>query len=641
MWVYNSVPSLSRLSLLFCAWLLCSSLVSSVRGQDLTAYLAARHAPLSVGQRRLASALRDAAQMAARYGPAAVGALDNRVLRVQPDGSVEVYIYTARLTPSELQSLELQGVHIIQILESSGMVYAAVAPEALEPVAALPFVRWVQSPLPGTLRIGSVTSLGDLVLRAAEARNMFGVDGSGVRIGIVSDSLINLDASVASNDLPSNVIIVNGEDGSTLVGSTDEGRALAEIIHDLAPGATLLFHSGFPTEVAMINAINALINAGADIIIDDIGFFGEPIFEDGIIAQAVQNAINAGVVYVTATGNDADRHYRGLYVDADPGDPAVNLHDFGGGDTTLDVLLDPGDTMIGVLQWPNRFNGSQNTVDYDLLVRDANGAVDACTLPGITGTCTSMADQTTTQAPPLESIVVTNTSGVQVRLTILINRVSGTDPALLEMHFSRGARLQEHIVAASSIFGHPCVVEVLAVGAISASDPGFDTIEPFSSQGPCEIFFPTREDRTKPDLVASDGVNTSLPSFSPFFGTSSAAPHVAAIAALLMDAAGGPNVFSNTQIADFLRQAAIDLGAAGLDNIFGNGAVDAVEAILALLAVAPPANPGGGGGGGGGGGCSLLLVSSSGSILDAIGNILLPVVVLLLIRTWRWYRSRT
>jgi hypothetical protein len=107
-----------------------------------------------------------------------------------------------------------------------------------------------------------------------------------------------------------------------------------------------------------------------------------------------------------------------------------------------------------------------------------------------------------------------------------------------------------------------------------------------------------------------------------------------------MDAAGGPNVFSNTQIADFMRQAAVDLGAAGLDNIFGDGAVDAVAAILALLAVAPPANPGGGGGGGGGG-CSLLLVSSSRSILDALGNILLPVVVLLLIRTWRWYCSRT
>ena len=112
--------------------------------------------------------------------------------------------------------------------------------------------------------------------------------------------------------------------------------------------------------------------------------------------------------------------------------------------------------------------------------------------------------------------------------------------------------------------------------------PGFDTLEGFSSQGPCELFFPTHEFRTKPDVAAADGVNTSLPDFTPFFGTSAAAPHVAAVAALLIEAAGGPGAVSNTRIANILRLAAVDRGTPGVDNSFGYGVVDALLAVQAL-----------------------------------------------------------
>jgi hypothetical protein len=52
--------------------------------------------------------------------------------------------------------------------------------------------------------------------------------------------------------------------------ANDEGRALAEIIHDLAPGATLLFRTGFPTSLDFIAAVRELTEAGAQIIVDDI-----------------------------------------------------------------------------------------------------------------------------------------------------------------------------------------------------------------------------------------------------------------------------------------------------------------------------------------------------------------------------------
>jgi hypothetical protein len=150
------------------------------------------------------------------------------------------------------------------------------------------------------------------------------------------------------------------------------------------------------------------------------------------------------------------------------------------------------------------------------------------------------------------------------------------------MLFSGAANILDHHVSGESVYGHPCVAEALATGAIDAEDPGFDTIEPFSSQGPCEIYFPSRQTRLKPDVAGADGADTSLAFFTPFFGTSAAAPHVAAVAALLMEAAGGPQALSNIQINNILRLGATDLGEAGIDPIFGHGAVDAVQAAELL-----------------------------------------------------------
>ena len=172
----------------------------------------------------------------------------------------------------------------------------------------------------------------------------------------------------------------------------------------------------------------------------------------------------------------------------------------------------------------------------------------------------------------------------------MVNRVAG--PALpfsLNFNTFGPVTVLKHNVASSSIFGHPCVREVIAVGAVDVQSTGFGTLEDFSAQGPCELFFPTHEIRTKPDVAAADGVSTSLPDFTPFFGTSAAAPHVAAVAALLVEA-GGPGAVSNTRIANVLRLAAADRGTPGVDNSFGYGVVDALTAVQALRAAtnAPP-----------------------------------------------------
>ena len=160
----------------------------------------------------------------------------------------------------------------------------------------------------------------------------------------------------------------------------------------------------------------------------------------------------------------------------------------------------------------------------------------------------------------------------------------------------RGAIL-EHGVPEGGIFGHPAVADVLAVGAIDAADPGNDEARSFSDRGPSEIYFPSRETRQKPDVMGIDGVlvtgsggfGNQYPGGTGnlFPGTSAAAPHVAGIAALVMEAQrlASPSMTKKAvadSVTQRLRDTAIDLGEDGRDNTFGYGRADALAAIESI-----------------------------------------------------------
>ena len=85
---------------------------------------------------------------------------------------------------------------------------------------------------------------------------------------------------------------------------TDEGRAMLENIHDIAPGANLQFATAFLSELSFQQNIEALQAAGSQIIVDDIGYADEPMFQDGLIAQGVNAVTQAGVTYFSAAGNE-------------------------------------------------------------------------------------------------------------------------------------------------------------------------------------------------------------------------------------------------------------------------------------------------------------------------------------------------
>jgi hypothetical protein len=345
---------------------------------------------------------------------------------------------------------------------------------------------------------------------------------------------------------------------------------MLEIVHDLAPGAPLLFSSAFGGSLDFINSVNCLRAAGAKIIVDDIAVNDQPFFQDGPVATTVRSAVQQGVSYFTSAGNFALRHVEQQYC---PGSSSL-LHDFQCGSGMLVDVIDvpPGTRLDCVLQWNDPFGGSAN--NYDLAVFDvASGAlVDMSTNV-----------QNGTQNPFEEVRAVNLTAGPA--LAALAIRLTSGQPRLLDLYCFEPDTQFSVNVQSSSIFGHAAVPEVVTVAAIDVHSPGLAAVEPFSSQGPVAIFFPTPETRAKPDLAGFDGVSTTLPQFSPFFGTSAAAPHVAAVAALLLSK---DPFLTPPRIKSTLMSAAVDIGAPGYDYVAGAGRLDAVAAASTVGVILIP-----------------------------------------------------
>jgi subtilisin family serine protease len=490
-------------------------------------------------------------------------------LRVDDMARVQVYVEVAQVDAATLAVLRGHGLDIERANPDLRLVQGWIPVDSLEALAGEPGVVRVRLPSYGTPRTGSATSSGDAVHRCDAARAM-GFTGAGVKVGVISDGVDGLAASQASGDLPPVEVLVQG--------SGSEGRAMLEIVHDCAPGASLAFASGLPTSLAFIDAVNALRAAGAHVIVDDLGFYGEGFFEDTAIARN-DRWVGRWALRLSAAGNDRDRHYQGLFVSSGVFDshPAVQgvLHQFAPGKTTARFSVQGGRTATIVLQWGNPFGGAAD--DYDVCVRQTSGALVACSNFAQDG-----------NDDPLEVLDV-HCPGDPTAVCfgdIQVSLFAGV-PRLIEFFCLGCRRLEEFNVPGDSVFGHPAVPEVLGVAAAPASQP--DAVEFFSSAGPSTVLFPGSaagppEVRPTPAVTGVDRVATAVPGFSLFAGTSAAAPHVAGVAALLAEA--NPS-YRIPVLARFfgaaLRQTAVDVGQPGTDVDFGAGRVDAVNAVAGEL----------------------------------------------------------
>ncbi len=444
---------------------------------------------------------------------------------------------------------------------------------------------------------GVVPNQADLVHSASRVRAALpvGYDGTGVKIGVLSDSYNALGGAqdgIASGDLPAAGVQVLQD----IPFGSDEGRGMLELIHDLAPGSQLAFATAFTSETGFANNIIALKNAGCKVIVDDVRYFDEPYYQDGIVAQAVDTVKAAGVCYFSSAGNQASQSYESpVYRETDLSAAVdgitIRWFDFsvgGAADARQLVTLQPGEFIRVALQWDDPFYSNLDT-DLDLFVVEAGG----------TSSVESSRERNIGTQLAFEYVVVSNETAAPKQYEIMIQRFEGPPPSRIKF-INYGSKIDigawEYFTSSPTCTGHAAARGAMGVGAA----PYFDHTNPesFTSTGPAVILFNesgvplgSPQIRPKPDISAVDGTNTTFFPPSPgqdyepdgrpnFFGTSAAAPHAAAVAALLLQKEPG---LTPDQVYDRLRNTADDeIGGAGFDDQTGAGLIDAFRALFGV-----------------------------------------------------------
>ncbi|MGZ3143988.1 S8 family serine peptidase [Lentzea chajnantorensis] len=457
-----------------------------------------------------------------------------------------------------------------------------------------------------TAVLAAKTAESDKAHSADAARGSFHVTGVGVKLCALSDGISSLAVSQAAGELPA-VDVVPGQEGSG-----DEGTAMLEILHDLAPNAELGFATAFNGDASFADNIRKLrFQLGCDVIVDDVIYFNESPFQDGIIARAVDAVAADGAVFFSSAGNQGNvadgtaGYWEGKFVDSGVGVGkfAGTAHDFNP-DPNAKQLFNPlsnysGDAPV-TLHWADPLGQSFN--DYDLYLVNAQGNVVTFSQNNQDGAQDPYERLNTPTSSTGTRLAVVKFRGEDVHfgLTLFGGRFADSNDGLKK--FVTPGVTRGHSAAKGAI----SVAAAPAAGALpfdlEPGDPAnpkgpypgaFDSAqkpERFTSDGPRKTFFaadgtPLAETRQKPDITAADGVATSVSGFNPFFGTSAAAPNAAAIAGLILS--GNPTL-TPAEVKEALVTTAIDIVESGVDNRTGAGIVMADRA-LAYTGASPQA----------------------------------------------------
>lgn len=343
----------------------------------------------------------------------------------------------------------------------------------------------------------------------------------------------------------------------------DEGRAMAEIVHDMAPGARILFATNGTSEDVLAGAVRALRDAGATIIVDDVLFPEEPFFQEGPASAAIDEVTAAGIPYYSSAAN-SNVIVGGLDVGSfeapsfRPAGPCLSSFDPGLGgqcmdfnpgppsDVTYGLAVPAGANFFVNLQWAEPRNGV--ATDLDLLAFDETA-----------GNFSAVGANNNIQSQrPVESLQISNPYPFTAVFDLVIYRGSGTAVPRLKftmpnakfdlVEYSTGLG---NDVVGPTIRGHSGGVNTISTAAISYDSSSAP--ENFSSRGPVVNYFgpvgsgaaaplPVPQVLLKPDITATDNVQTTFfgdadaAGVNRFMGTSAAAPAAAGIAALQKNA---------------------------------------------------------------------------------------------------------
>ncbi|AMJ66946.1 PKD domain-containing protein [Hymenobacter sp. PAMC 26628] len=531
-------------------------------------------------------------------------------LRLSKDATAVLVHITARDVAALLPALQARGFVVVanrpDLHFVDGMLpLAQLAPGApgLEALAAqgLLGVLPVWRPIAQT---GRVTTQADYVLEAARTRATLSknLTGAGVRVGILSDSYNSLKGAandVASNDLPAAGVQVLSDLGDGE--GTDEGRAMAQLVYDLAPGAPLAFSTAYNSEADFAQHILDLADpakGNCKVIVDDIAYFAEPYFQDGVVAQAVTQVVSQrGATYFSSAGNNGDQSYENAapaFVVGARSLARLNFDNTGGTDVAQRFSVANGADMTVALQWSDPFYTTAGVrTDLDAYILSSRGdTVDASNTSNLRSQV------------PLEITGFTNdTSKTHTTLfdLVIVRRTGTANPARIKYIALSDGQPTEWLTNSGTVVGHAAAAAASAVAAVAYFDS--KNPESYTAKGsPTILFNPDGTalgapvTRPKPDIASVDGGNTTffggqdaegdgLPNF---FGTSAAAPAAAAVAALLLQS---EPALTPAQVNARLAATARPVGpTAGFNTLTGAGLIDAFTAIYGPpVAITPPA----------------------------------------------------
>lgn len=561
--------------------------------------------------------------------------------RVNAVGAVQVYIhYRAGNAPT---TVALDGLNATGVLVSRplGVVQAWVPIAKLQTAASLNGVTKVGLPVYAVVKgAAGVRPAADtcnavqtglkidhdgIVAQNVQPVLDEGTTGSGVKVGIISDGADCISSSQAAGYLPNNVWM----DSSGIKGSGDEGTAMLEIAHAVAPAAMLGF-CGPGTTVEFLQCYDDFAAWGANIISDDLGF--TPIFMltsfDNAITSFAQN--NPGINLVTSAGNSRQGFFQNNYVamstPSSPGGPPITLSptyspvpgqasgrsynsamNFGqalGGtsDAAEKVTLGPGNSIYGDLTWDDPQGGPYD--DLDLFLLKGDGSV-ACS-PSTSQNCTSTIDQTTGTNPPGEEVVYTNTTSSNQTLYLVVYcfdcSAHGTNPLHIKLYGNMNGGGIFNYVTGGGVAGHAALAaEFTTAAAHYSSQAAKSSVESFSDSGPF-IYGDWQSGvhaRAKPDITGIDGVTVSGAGgfSSPFYGTSAASPNVASVIALARsafpngrsDATGWKELVMSNANSSALTNYTLDTAGTGL--VDAQAALAGVDGLITPDITEPTGSP--------------------------------------------------